>query len=80
MIQRLLNARLLGFTVDPAFGGSLDGLMLVDLRDVDPAILSKYMGKTAADAYLAFQARRPPPEPSAQNAAPAVMSVGDRNG
>ena len=48
-----LNARLLGFNVDPAFGNALDGLMLVDLADVDRAILSRYMGPDAAAAFLA---------------------------
>ena len=47
-----LNARLLGFNVDPAFGGALDGLMLVDLTGVDRAILARYMGAARADEYL----------------------------
>ena len=39
-----LNARVLGFNVDRAFGGALDVLMMVDLADVDPAILRRYFG------------------------------------
>jgi len=48
-----LNAKLLGFTVDASFGNVLDGLVLVDLDRVEPAILSRYMGKNEARAFLA---------------------------
>lgn len=51
-----LNARLLGFNVDPAFGGVLDGLMMVDLTDVAPDMLARYMGKPGAQAFLAHHA------------------------
>ena len=47
-----LNAKLLGFTVDASFGNVLDGLVLVDLDHVEPAILSRYMGKVEAHAFL----------------------------
>ncbi len=47
-----LNARLLAFNVDARFGNALDGLMLVDLRDVPRAILVRYMGREGADAFL----------------------------
>jgi hypothetical protein len=50
-----LNARLLGFSIDPAFGNVLDGLVVVDLDDVEPAILARYMGREEA---AAFRARR----------------------
>jgi putative hemolysin len=43
-----LNATLLGFNVDPAFGNALDALMMVDLADVAPAILTRYFGKEEA--------------------------------
>jgi putative hemolysin len=43
-----LNARVVGFNVDPAFGDALDALMVVDLADVEPSILSRYLGKQAA--------------------------------
>jgi putative hemolysin len=43
-----LNARLLGFNVDPAFGDALDALMMVDLADVDARILRPYFGRDAA--------------------------------
>ena len=53
-----LNGKLLGFTVDASFGNVLDGLVLVDLDHVEPAILSRYMGKVDAHAFLARGCRR----------------------
>jgi putative hemolysin len=53
-----LNAKLLGFTVDASFGNVLDGLVLVDLDHVEPAILSRYMGKMDAQAFLACGSAR----------------------
>lgn len=47
-----LNAKLLGFTVDASFGNVLDGLLLVDLDHVEPAVLSRYMGKAEARAFF----------------------------
>lgn len=52
-----LNAKLLGFSVDPAFGGVLDGLVVVDLLDVDRALLTRYLGREAAAAFLAAHRR-----------------------
>lgn len=51
-----LNARLLGFSLDESFGGVLDGLMMVDLMDVAPDMLARYMGKAGAEAFLAHNA------------------------
>jgi putative hemolysin len=48
-----LNARLLGFNVDPQFGGALDALMMVDLTTVDTAILNRYLGRQEAVQFLA---------------------------
>lgn len=48
-----LNATLLGFNVDPAFGDVLDALMMVDLARVDPAILARYVGRDTARAVRA---------------------------
>ena len=48
-----LNARLIGFNTDPAFGDALDALMIVDLTAVDPAILARYLGRAQAAAFLA---------------------------
>jgi len=51
-----LNARLLGFNVDPAFGDALDALMMVDLTSVDPRILRRYFGPADARAFLQYHA------------------------
>jgi putative hemolysin len=55
-----LNAKLLGFSVDAGFGNVLDGLVVVDLGDVAPAILARYMGRSEADAFLARTKSREP--------------------
>jgi len=46
-----LNARLLSFNVDPAFGHCTDGLILVDLRTADPKMLRRFMG---AEGYAFY--------------------------
>ena len=56
-----LNAKLLGFSVDPSFGNVLDGLIVVDLADVDPAILSRYMGRVESRTFLARVTREDAP-------------------
>jgi putative hemolysin len=55
-----LNAKLLGFNIDPDFGDVLDGLMLVDLLDVEPAILARYMGREALGDYYRSHGRQLP--------------------
>jgi putative hemolysin len=52
-----LNAKLLGFNVDPDFGDVLDGLMLVDLLQVERAILTRYMGRDNLASFYAFHGR-----------------------
>jgi putative hemolysin len=54
-----LNARLIGFNVDPQFGDALDALMMVDLAAVDPAILNRYLGRPEATRFLALHRRGP---------------------
>ncbi|HKQ48946.1 MAG TPA: lysophospholipid acyltransferase family protein [Phycisphaerae bacterium] len=49
-----LNAKLLGFNVDPVFGNVLDGLFYVDLTTVERSLLDRYLGREAATAYLAY--------------------------
>jgi putative hemolysin len=53
-----LNARRIGFNVDPHFNDALDALMMVDLTTVDPAILERYFGRREAARFLAWH-RRP---------------------
>ena len=47
-----LNAKLLGFSVDASFGNVLDGLIVVDLADVDDTILARFMGRAEARVFL----------------------------
>jgi putative hemolysin len=47
-----LHARVLDFSVDPAFGDVLDLLVTVDLPAAPLSLLRRYMGKGAAEAYL----------------------------
>ena len=51
-----LGGRLLGFTLDREFGNTLDGLIMVDLRQIEPALLARYMGKAASAAFRAHHA------------------------
>jgi putative hemolysin len=59
-----LNAKLLGFSVDPSFGYVIDGLVVVDLLDVEHGLLARYLGKDGASRFLAhhasMRARRSP--------------------
>ncbi|MBI4718537.1 MAG: lysophospholipid acyltransferase family protein [Planctomycetes bacterium] len=48
-----LDAKVLGFNIDPAFGGVLDALMVVDLTQVQRPILDRFFGRQAAAAFLA---------------------------
>lgn len=48
-----MNGKLVCFNVDPAFHNALDGLIVVNLKDVPLAILGKYMGQKNASDYLA---------------------------
>jgi len=46
-----IGGKLLGFNVDRKFSNVLDGLVVVDLRQTDPAVLERYMGKEAAARF-----------------------------
>lgn len=48
-----LGARAISFSIDLDFGGVLDALMMVDLAEVEPMLLSRYLGREPAAAYLA---------------------------
>jgi len=50
-----LGGKLLAFNVDPNFSDALDGLIVVDLTRTEPRLLSRYLGKTEAAAFLDFQ-------------------------
>ncbi len=51
-----LGGRLLGFSFDREFGNTLDGLIMVDLRQIEPTVLARYMGKRGAAAFRAYHA------------------------
>jgi putative hemolysin len=46
-----IGGRLIGFNVDRNFSNCLDGLMLVDLRQTQPAVLERYMGREGAATF-----------------------------
>jgi len=46
-----IGGKILGFNVDRKFSNVLDGLILVDLRQTDPAVLDRYMGREAANRF-----------------------------
>jgi putative hemolysin len=46
-----LGGKLVAFNVDRKFSDVLDGLVVVDLRQTDPAVLDRYMGADAATRF-----------------------------
>jgi putative hemolysin len=46
-----IGGKLLGFNVDRKFSNVLDGLIVVDLRRTDPAVLDRYMGRESAQDF-----------------------------
>jgi putative hemolysin len=46
-----IGGRLLGFNVDRKFSKVLDGLVVVDLRKTEPAVLDRYMGREGATRF-----------------------------
>jgi len=46
-----IGGKLLGFNVDRKFSNVLDGLVVVDLRKTEPAVLERYMGRDAATKF-----------------------------
>ena len=54
-----LGGRLLGFSIDGEFANALDGLIMVDLRQVEPTVLARYMGKPGSAAFRAYHALAP---------------------
>ncbi len=51
-----VGGKLVGFNVDRKFSNVLDGLMVVDLRQTDPAVLERYMGREAATRFRELHA------------------------
>lgn len=52
-----LGGRIMGFNLDPGFGDVLDGLIFVDLRETDPKMLERYMGKEGARSFLSYHGK-----------------------
>jgi putative hemolysin len=50
-----LGGRMLGFNLDRDFSNVLDGLVLVDLRKSDPALLARYMGEEELTSFRSYQ-------------------------
>jgi len=46
-----IGGKLLGFNVDRKFSNVLDGLVVVDLRKTEPAVLERYMGREGAARF-----------------------------
>ena len=46
-----IGGKLLGFNVDRKFSNALDGLIVVDLRQTDSAVLERYMGRENAAKF-----------------------------
>ena len=46
-----VGGKLVGFNVDRKFSNVLDGLVVVDLRKTEPAMLERYMGREAAARF-----------------------------
>lgn len=49
-----VGGRLVGFNLDRKFSDVVDGLVIVDLRQTDPAVLDRYMGKAGHAAFRRF--------------------------
>jgi putative hemolysin len=49
-----LNGRFVGFSVNKGFNDSLDGLILVNLKDMPSRYLTRYLGKEGLASYLKF--------------------------
>lgn len=49
-----LGGRLASFSIDPAFHGAVDGLILVDLLRTDRRMLDRYLGEQGATSLLTY--------------------------
>ena len=51
-----IGGKMLGFNVDRKFANVLDGLVVVDLRQTETAVLDRYMGREGAARFRKFHA------------------------
>ena len=49
-----VGGRLVGFNLDRKFSDVVDGLVIVDLRQTDPSVLERYMGKQGYAGFRGF--------------------------
>jgi putative hemolysin len=49
-----VGGRLVGFNLDRKFSDVVDGLVIVDLRQTDPPVLERYMGKSGYASFRRF--------------------------
>ncbi len=49
-----VGGKLVGFNLDRKFSDVVDGLVIVDLRQTDPAVLERYMGKEGYSGFRRF--------------------------
>jgi putative hemolysin len=54
-----LHSTFLGFTEDPAFADTVDGLMITDLRRTDPVVLRHFMGREGHASFARFHGLAP---------------------
>jgi len=75
-----VGGRLLGFNVDPSFSDTLDGLVLVDLRQTDASMLRRYMGPERAARFLEYHQPSTIANPGTlpKTAGPSFNSPGER--
>jgi putative hemolysin len=55
-----IGGKLLGFNVDRKFSNVLDGLVVVDLRQTEPTVLGRYMGREGAVRFRQLHASAKP--------------------
>ena len=49
-----VGGRFLGFNLDRRFSDALDGLVIVDLRQTEPMLLERYMGREALKDFRRY--------------------------
>jgi len=49
-----VGGKLVGFNLDRKFSDVVDGLVIVDLRQTDPSVLERYMGKDGYESFRRF--------------------------
>lgn len=54
-----VGGKFLGFNVDRKFSDVLDGLVVVDLRETDPTVLERYMGRKGVAEFRRYHAGSP---------------------